>query len=177
MCGVRGVDGRPAIMRRRDGVTATLLESALRCRGVEGVQTILSDAWAGAFAGEFSFFDDNGSRDAAVFAGVVRAFLPRFVHGSSSASSCISTSIALLICTFCFFGVTKGFSFSASSSITNAVCRVARVSLPEGASAIRVRFVWARNSRQERQWQLPEADVRTELRVRFPRIVEGILQV
>lgn len=145
MCGVRGVSGRPAMMRRRDGVTATLLESASRCRGVEGVQEILSDVRAGTFAGEFSLAADSGKRDTAVFAGVARAFLPRFVHGSSSsASSSISTSIASSNCAFCFFGVTNGFSFSASSRITNVFCRVERVDLLGVTPPERVSFVFLR---------------------------------
>lgn len=134
------------MMRRRDGVTATLLESASRCRGVEGVQEILSDVRAGAFAGELSFAADSGRRDTAVFAGVARAFLPRFVHGSSSssASSRISTSIASSNRAFCFFGVTNGFSFSASSRITNVFCRVERVVLLGVRSTERVSFVFLR---------------------------------
>lgn len=147
MCGVRGVRGRPAMMRRRDGVTATLLESASRCRGVEGVREILSDARAGTFAGEFSFAAESGSRDTTVFAGVARAFLPRFVHGSSSsASSLISTSTASSSCAFCFFGVTNGFSFSASSRITNVFCCVDRVALLGVTSAERVSFVFLQRS-------------------------------
>lgn len=180
MCGVRGVNGRPAMMRRRDGVTATLLESASRCRGVEGVQETSSDTWAETFAGEFSFAADSGSRDRAVFAGVARAFLPRFVHGSCSscsASSPISTSSASSICAFCFFGVTNGFSFSASSKITKAVCRVARVEVLGVASAERVSFAFAEKRRQEFQWRLPGVVVRTALRVLFPRTVDGILEV
>ena len=176
VCGVRGVRGRPAMMRRRDGVTATLLESASRCRGVEGVREILSDARAGTFAGEFSFAAESGSRDTTVFAGVARAFLPRFVHGSSSsASSLISTSTASSSCAFCFFGVTNGFSFSASSKITKAVCRVARVEVLGVASAERVSFAFAEKRRQEFQWRLPGVVVRTALRVLFPRTVGAIV--
>lgn len=144
---------------------------------MEGVQAIFSDARAGAFAGEFSFAAESGSRDATVSTGVTRAFFPRFVHGSSATSSHISTSTASSTCTFCFFGVTNGFSCSASSRITNAVRRVARVDVLEVASAERVSFAFAEKRRQERQYYLPCAAVRAELRVRFPSTVEGILEV
>jgi hypothetical protein len=115
VCGVRGVNGRPATMSLCLGVTATFWASASRCLGVEGVQTDFPGGGASAFAGEFSSAADKGSRDPAVpcLAGVVPAFLPRFVDGFSS------TSIASPLCTLLFFGVTNGFSFSASSRMTN----------------------------------------------------------
>jgi hypothetical protein len=173
VCGVRGVNGRPATMSLCLGVTATLWASASRCLGVEGVQTF-PDGGTSAFAGEFSFAVDRGSRDpvALCLAGVVPAFLPRFADGFSS--NVESTSIASPLCTLFFFGVTNGFSFSASSRITNCACRFARVETFDFESADRVRDVLPEERRPERQSSLPGASALAELRVLFPRTVEAI---
>ena len=174
---MRGVNGRPATMSLCLGVTATLLASASRCLGVEGVVACFSGEVTRAFAGEFSFAIDKGSLDrgAPCLAGVVAAFLPRFADGFSSASS--STSIASPLCTFFRFGVTNGFSFSASSRITNCVRRFARVETFDCASGERVRDVLPEKRRLERRLPLPDASALAELRVLFPRMVGVIVQV
>lgn len=173
VCGVRGVKGRPAMMSLCLGVTATLLASASRCLGVEGVRANFSGNSASDFFGEFSFVAVRGIREpgAPCFAGVVAAFLPRFADGSSGSS----TSIASTSRTFCFFGVTNGFSFSASSRITNWVPRFERVVTFDCESADRVRIVLAEEPRLERRSRLPEASAFAELRVLFPRTVGAIV--
>lgn len=169
---MRGVNGRPATMSLCLGVTATFPASASRCLGVEGVRNGFSGSATCAFAGEFSVAVERGSRDpgAPCFAGAVRAFFPRFADGFSSASS-TSTSIASTLRTFFLFGVTNGFSISASSRMTNCARRFDRV---ETASAYRVRYVSTRKVRPE---CLPVASAVAELRVLFPRTVEAIVRV
>ena len=177
MCGVRGVSGRPAMMSRCLGVTATLPASASRCLGVEGVAVCFTGNATSAFAGEFSFAADKGSRDrgAPCLAGVVAVFLPRFADGCSSTSS--STSIASPLCTFFRFGVTNGFSCSASSRITNCARRFARVETFDCESGERVRDVLAEERRPARRLSLPDASALAELRVLFPRTVGAIVSM
>lgn len=145
MCGVRGVSGRPATISLCLGVTATLPASASRCLGVEGVRAGFSGEAKTGFAGEFSFALESGSRDpgAPCFAGVVPLF-PRLTLGFSSAVAA-STSIASPLCTFFFCGVTNGFSFSASSRMTNCALRFERVETSEFASASALETCYSRN--------------------------------
>ena len=165
MCGVRGVKGRPATMSRCRGVTATFPASASRWRGVEGVGACFSDNATSAFAGEFSFAAERGGRDADA---TCLTLFPRFADGFSAASS--STSIASPWCTV-FFGVTNGFSCSASSRITNCARRLERVATFDGESSKRVRNV----SLMERALHLLGASALAELRVLFPRTVGAIV--
>ena len=157
-------------MSRCLGVTATLCARASRCRGVEGVATGFSAI--NSFWGELALAGDNGMRVlcAPCLAGVVPAvLLPRFPDGFSSSSS-TSTSISSPS-QLCFFGVTKGLSFSPSSRITNWARRFARVETVDGASREGQDASSGRNDGR----CLPEVFAATELRVLFPRTVAGIL--
>jgi hypothetical protein len=137
VCGVRGVNGRPARINLCLGVTATLLANASRCLGVEGVRAGFSGDAKCALAGEFSVSVESGSRDpgAPCLAGVVPAFLARFADAFSSTAS--STSIASTSRTAFLFGVTNGLSFSASSRITNCALLFERVDTFDGESGPR----------------------------------------
>jgi hypothetical protein len=102
----------------------------------------------------------------------VPEFLPRFADGFSSAAS--STSIASTLRTFFRFGVTNGFSISASSRMTNCARRFDRVETFDCASADRVRDVLTEKRRPE---LLPDASALAELRVLFPSTMEAIVSI
>lgn len=112
MCGVLGVSGRPATIMRCLGVTATLLERASLCLGVEGVTAgiCFRGDVVGALNGELVLVGDNGSRvsKAPCLAGAVLGVLARFLDGVSSAA--IFFALTALFC-----GVMNGFAFSPSS--------------------------------------------------------------